>query len=187
MEDGKSNKALPYLNSFLRKQPDDIEGRKTRAQALAILGEYEASARDYSTVRQLDENVSPGIYLEQARVLHSAGQQFSSEAITVLDDGIRKFGDLPTLQLAAIEFLRDSRQWDYALERISILFDNADRKEQWYVLQGDVYSQSGQAAKARQSYKLGLAAIESLSPAKRNTRATQLLEKKLVKKLEIAE
>jgi len=174
-ESGKLRRAKATLDRFLGHQPGHYEGLITRARVRAKLGARADSAKDFTVALSLSSVPEPELYLERAKVL-AGDEQHINEALTGLDEGINKLGPLVTLQLAAIELELQRENYDDALARLDEITARSQRKEAWFVRRGEILKLAGRDDEARAAFNAALVAIESLSPAHRQSRSVTSLE-----------
>jgi tetratricopeptide (TPR) repeat protein len=167
------------LDRFLAKHKDHMEALIARARAHSKLGQRKASSDDYARALQLAPQPQPEFYLERAQTIAAGGDDHLTDAVNALDEGVRKLGPLPTLQLAAIDIEVRQRKFDAALARIDSAAATTARKETWLARKGDILRQAGRTAEAREAYRAALKALETLPPARRNVPATAALEKRI--------
>jgi predicted Zn-dependent protease len=172
-ESGNLQRAKVTLDRFLTQQPEHYEGLITRARVLAKLQSRSAAVTDFS--HALAKSPEPELYLERAHVL-AADEQRISEALSGLDDGIRKLGPLVTLQLAAIDLELRRKNYNEALARLDQIAAQSERKEAWLVRRGEILKLAGRDDEAHAAFNAALVAIESLPAAHRHSRAVTALE-----------
>jgi len=176
-ESGKLQRAKLTLDRFLSQQPQHYEGLITRARVLAKLGARSDAAKDFTQALAASSAPEPELYLERAHVL-AGDERRISEALTGLDDGIKKLGPLVTLQLAAIELELRCKNYDSALARLDQITAQSARKEAWLVKRGEILKLAGRDEDARAAFNAALVAIESLPATQRRSRAVTALELK---------
>lgn len=172
-ESGRLQRARVTFDRFLRQKPGHYEGLITRARVLAKLRSRNKAVADFSDA--LAKSPEPELYLERAHVL-AADEQRISEALSGLDDGIRKLGPLVTLQLTAIDLELRRKNYDSALARLDQIAAQSERKETWLVRRGEILKLAGRDEEARTAFNAALVAIESLPAAHRHSRAVTALE-----------
>src|SRR6185503_7262245 len=118
-ESGRLKRARFTLDRFLAQQPSHFEGLVTRARVLARMGAASEAINDYSQALALSPD--PDLYLERAEVT-AGNARFAArdtrridDALTGLDDGIKRLGSVVTLQIAAIELELRRHNYDAAL------------------------------------------------------------------------
>jgi tetratricopeptide (TPR) repeat protein len=176
-EAGREREALAPLNKYLAAKPEDSEAYTTRARTLRKIGNFKPAAEDYTTAIALTRIPSPELYIERAECFRGLGKL--DDAIHGLDEGIRKFGPLVTLELPAIDLEVVLKRYDAALARIEKVSARWQRKETWLVRRAEVLKRAGREAESKKSYADALAALDRLPPAHRNTRASLELETRI--------
>ena len=172
-DSGRLQRAKLTLDRFLSQQPSHYDALITRARVLAKLGLRTDSARDFTNA--LAASSDPDLYLERAQVL-AGDERRIDEALTGLDDGIRKLGPLVTLQVAAIDLELRRKNYDSALTRLDQIAAQSERKEAWLVRRGEILKLAGRDEDARAAFNAALVAIESLPASHRKSRAVTALE-----------
>lgn len=175
LESGHAFAAVAPLRQYLAKQPDDTRARGTLARALVQLGNPGEAAAQYDAA--LAEAPDPDLISERARALAAAGRM--REALHTLDAEMIRLGPIPSLQLLAIELELQACDGDAALQRIAVAEASAPRKETWLVRRGDILRKLDREEEAREAYAEALDALNTLPPARRQTRAMRDLETRL--------
>jgi len=174
-ESGKLQRAKVTLDRFLSQQPKNYEGLVTRARVLAKIRSGNEAARDFGEALAVSAVAEPELYLERAQVI-AGDEQRLGEALTGLDEGIKRLGSVVTLQLAAIDLELRRRNYDGALHRLDLIAGQSQRKEAWLVRRGEILKIAGRDEEARAAFNAALVAIESLPAGPRQSRATTALE-----------
>ena len=174
-ESGKFERAKPALDRFLSQQPDHYEGLITRARVLAKLGARFEAAKDFTEAMAKASVPEPELYLERAAVI-AGDAKYIDEALSGLDEGIKRLGPLVTLQLSAIELELRRHNYDAALARLDVVTSQSERKETWLVRRGDILKLAGRHEEAHAAFNAALAAIDSLPPERRQSRAVSALQ-----------
>jgi tetratricopeptide (TPR) repeat protein len=169
--------ARVWLDRYIAARPDHVEALVTRARVLVKLEERAAAIRDYSHAIELLARPNPEHYIERARALMQLGSEH--EALTGLDEGIRRLGPVVALEELAIELEVRQKRYDAALSRLEQISARSPRKERWLARRGDILLVAGRGDEARESYRAALTAIESLSPRQRATKAIAELESRV--------
>ena len=168
--------AMPCLDRFLARQPDHANALITRARVRVKRAERLAAAEDYTRAINLLSSPRPEFYLERAHALLGEGDMHMGDALRGLDEGLKKLGPVTTLTLAAIDLELKRKRFDAALARLDEITARSGRKETWLARRGEILEQAGRPEDARKAYANALAAIESLAPHVRRTRAIEELE-----------
>jgi tetratricopeptide (TPR) repeat protein len=176
LELGSASDARDALDRFLSRQPGHAEARVARARALSALGEPLAAAAEYTRAIASAARPRPEHYLERARALAHAGDAWMDEAVAGLDEGVSRLGNVPGLEILAIDLELKRGRTDAALARLERLAAPAARKEAWLTRRGDILEQAGRLTEAREAYRLAVHAVESLPVHRRATRTARDIE-----------
>lgn len=179
LEAGRPEEARRFLERFLRRMPDHVEGRVTLARALVRLGHVRLAAESFTRAIAKAPRPRPEYFLERARALAAEGDEHLESALRGLDEGIVALGPLLVLQLPAIEIELSRNRIDAALARLDTILLQAERKERWLTRRGEILERVGRCEEAREAYASALAALESLPPSRRGARAMRELEARL--------
>lgn len=178
-ESARAARALPRVDSYLVGRPGDAEARVLRARILAKLSRGVEAAREFTQVIEQISEPQPEHYIERAQALVRSGPQHRAEALRGLDEGIRRFGPLVTLELPAIDLELKSKDYDAALRRLEAIAAQSPRQETWLARRGEILLQAGRPAEARLAFQAALEAVESLPSGRRWTPATVKLESRV--------
>jgi predicted negative regulator of RcsB-dependent stress response len=138
---------------------------------------HREAASDYTLSIQLLSNPQPDVFLERARELVLAGDEYIQAALDGIDQGIDRLGPLLTLQLYAVELEVQLGHVDLALHRLDTAAEQSQRKERFLVQRGMILESAGQAQEAVDSYQAALAAIHQLPARHRHSKAVaELME-----------
>ena len=180
---GRFDEAKAELNQFVAGNPGHVDGFVTRARIEVKRGKPLAGAEDFARAIALSARPEPEVYLDRAQALAAAGGEHVAEALSCLDAGTAKLGNLPTLGLYAIELEVKRKEFDSALSRLERLSAVSPRKEAWIERRGDILRLANRPDPAQQAYRQALAAIAALPARARETKATAELQKRLTGKL----
>jgi tetratricopeptide (TPR) repeat protein len=172
-ESGRFPRAKFVLDRFLSQQPNHFEGLTTRARVLAKLGSTADAIKDFT--RAIAQSPEPELYLERAETT-LRDEKHIDEALSGLDEGIKRLGPIVTLQLPAIELELRCQNYEGALSRLDLIAAQSERKETWLVRRGEILKLAGRDEEARAAFNAALVAIESLPPARRQSRAVTALQ-----------
>ena len=174
-ESGRLRRAKLTLDHFLSRQSGHFEGLITRARVLAKMGRRSDAVNDFTQVIAASSAPEPELYLERAQVI-AGDEKLVSEALSSLDEGVKRLGPLVTLQLAAIDLELRRRNYDGALSRVDLIAAQSERKEAWLVRRGEILAAAGREEEARASFNAALVAIESLPATLRRSRTVTALQ-----------
>lgn len=174
LECGNFTAAISAANAFLTEEVDHPDGLVVRARCLVKLQRLPAAVDDFSAAIARFGAPMPDLLLERARAQAVIGRL--EDAVAGLDEGLRKLGEVPTLQMAAIEFERQRANFDGALARVDRIMARYPRKEPWLALRGEVLEQGGRLTEARAVFQQVIGSIEMYPPVRRQLDLTRQLE-----------
>jgi tetratricopeptide (TPR) repeat protein len=174
---GQVEAARDVLNAYLQSKSSHADAFLLRARVLVRLKEYRAAVGDYDRSFVLAPQPLPEAFLERAEAQVGLGER--EQAVTGLDDGIKRLGNLVTLQSAAISIELESKHYDAVLDRVDRVMAALQRKETWLARRGEILDAAGRHTEALQAYRGALAAIEQLPIQHRNLQPMRDLETRL--------
>jgi predicted Zn-dependent protease len=172
-ESGRLQRSKLVLDRFLSQQPNHFEGLTTRARVFAKLGSTVDAIKDFTGA--IAQSPEPELYLERAETTVRDGKRLD-EALSGLDEGIKRLGPIVTLQLPAIELELRRQNYEGALSRLDLVAAQSERKETWLVRRGEILRLAGRDEEARAAFNAALVAIESLPPWRRQSKAVTALQ-----------
>lgn len=171
---GQTTNALAAVQQFIATATNNASAFVLRARCRLKLNEVSAAVADYNLALKKTLTPDPDLWLERARAQAALGQ-FAS-AVRGLDEGRARIGEVPTLQLAAIEYERQGAEFGAALARVDKLTAQHPGNESWQVLRGEILAQAGRLAEAREVFQQALTEIENYPPARRGLEQTIQLQ-----------
>jgi predicted Zn-dependent protease len=168
--------AEAIADDYLTERPGDAIALLTRGRARALVGRALEGAGDLAEAASILTNPMPDLSIERARMLAAAGGEHVAEAVEALDDAIRVFGPLITLELAAVEIEAGGGRLDAALARLDAVTNRSPRRESYLVMRAKLLETAGRTAEAKQSWADALAAIDALPERLQKTPAVQTLD-----------
>jgi tetratricopeptide (TPR) repeat protein len=179
LEAGWPLSAKAWLDRYLVKFPKDPGALTARAQALTRLQLRLEASRDYTMAIALSPDPGPELFIERAQALSNEGPEYIAEALHALDEGVKRLGQLVTLQLLAIDLELKQKNFDGALSRLDKVAEKSPRKESWLVRRGEILIQADRLEEAKKAFQSALAALESLPPTRRNVPAMLELQRRI--------
>jgi tetratricopeptide (TPR) repeat protein len=180
LEAGWPGKAKVSLDRFLLKHPNQSEALVLRARALATLGKYLEAAEDFTNALSSLSNPEPEYYIERSHALSKAGPDHIEDALHGINEGLRKLGQIVTLQLYAIDLELKLKNYEAALARLEQIAAQSPRKEKWLLQRGEILQKAGRYDEAHKAFSKALKEIELLPSHQRQTRAMMDLETRLL-------
>lgn len=173
-DSGCAGAALAAAQQLLAVETNHWEGLIICARAYQKLNQPQAAIRSYTAAIAKSPVPEPDLFLERARAQAAAGD-FES-AVAGLDEGTKKLGHIPSLELPAIEFERQRKNFPGALVRVDKIIAHYPVKEPWLVLRGEILEQAGRFVEARATFQKVLAGIQEYPPGRRALAMTKQLE-----------
>jgi len=165
------SKARRALEKFLKIEPQSFEGVITLARVCVKLRRTNAAVGYFSEAIRLAPKDSAEIYLERAETFIAAGKL--PEALQGLDEGLRQFPNLVTLETAAIDLEIKRRNYDAALLRLDRLAATMERRESFLLRRGEILLIAKRRCEARKSLLEAQAIYNSLTSFRKNVRAVK--------------
>jgi tetratricopeptide (TPR) repeat protein len=152
--------AIEPLTKFLALHPEHFQARLMRAYAHGRVGHYEESQADYQAALDVMTGTSADQVLLRAQEFAFTKQR--EIALTLIEDGIRRLGPMPTLEAAALRLELQLHRTNDAVSRLERMLSRAKRKETLYIKLADIMDEAGYPDKALEARRQALAAIEKL-------------------------
>jgi predicted Zn-dependent protease len=176
--------AKACLDQYLTRKPNDAGALIARAHVLTHLQLRLDAAKDFTRAIACSPEPGPELFIERAQALGAAGPEYLAEALSGLDDGVKRLGPLVTLQLFAIDLELKQGKFDGAISRLDQVAEKSPRKESWLARRGEILIEAGRPAEAKRTFESALAAMEKLPPARRNVPAMLELQRRIRSHLE---
>jgi tetratricopeptide (TPR) repeat protein len=171
---GRDGEAMAALTRYLAAVPGDPEALASRALVLRALGRHAEALVDLGRAEAADPHPQPQLYLDWADTLLAVAP--AAAAVAVLERGMGRLGRVVSLDQAALSAELAGGAHDAALARLARLIADAERPEGWLLQRGDLLRRLGRGDEAAADYRRGLAALDTLGPARRNAAATRATE-----------
>ena len=171
--------SIAALDRFLAVYTNHVDALVTRARSLVKLGRFLEATKDYTHSLAVASAPQPEVFLERAQALTNEGSAYFDSALQGLDEGLKRLGPLPVLQISTIEIEVQRKHFDAALARLDSAAARAPRKETWLERRGDILLQAGRSKEAAEAYQQALQSLATLPPARRQVPATLSLEQRL--------
>ena len=178
---GQLKPAHDVLDRYLETKPNHADAFLIRARVLAGLKQYPAAIRDFDRTLTVATHALPEWYIERSQAVVAAGEPLA--ALTGLDDGIARLGNLVTLQNAAIGIELQLHRYDAALARVDRVLSTLQRRESWLVRRGEILETAARGAEARRAFAEALTLIEQLPAHHRDAQSMRDLQARLQTKL----
>ena len=164
---GKTNDAKAAMDLYLAKTPDHWGALASRARVLMKLGDTEGALADFRASLANCPDAQPDLVQEVAQAFASHGQV--DEAVGILESGLQRIGQVPSLQLKLLEIEVQAARYDSALSRLGGFQNAAARKEPWMEKRAIILAQAGKTADSQAAWRTLISHLKSLPPAERDS------------------
>lgn len=178
---GRLPEAHAALDRYLAAKPAHADAYLLRARIRSGLRRHAEAVSDFDRHLALNPQAAPEGFIERADACAAMGDR--AAALAGLDDGLRRLGNLVTLQDAAIAQEIALGRIDAALARVDRMLADLPRKESWLARRGEILAASGRDDDARQAFTAALMTLERLPAPLRETAAMRDLQARLRSKL----
>lgn len=161
------------LDDFLALHPDHPVGLLERARAWSALKDDAACLIDYKKALATLPHREPDLFHEVAQAMWLRGAK--EEAVDVLNQGLKEFGQVPQLVNKALEYEVAIRRYDDALVRVDVMQRAMPRPEPWMARRASLLAQAGRLAESRNAWQSLIQHISSLPNLDRGSNAMCLL------------
>lgn len=168
-----------FLDRFLDQNPAHPKALLASARALRQLGEFDLAASRYERAIGGFKVVKPAFFVELAEVQVEAGRH--DAAIKTLDEGIRRFGPLTSLQIRAIDILDNQGKTQKALNRLERLTISSPQTAKWLLRKGEMLESAGRLVEAEATYVKSRSELDKQMNGSRKNRSLAALEKQLMR------
>lgn len=179
----KLPEALQLLDQTLVTEPTNLLARVARADVLIRSGRPGDAIPEYDRILADSPQPRPDLFLSRSRTILAQDTNAWARALAGIEDGIRRLGPVPSLQLHALELEERGGRVEAALARIDAIMEGMERRERWLARRGDVLRAAGRSREARAEFQRALAALDRLPERLRRTIASEELRRELDAKL----
>ena len=173
--------ARAVLDEFVRSHPEVSEGYAARARVLLKLAKPDEAVADFEAALAKLTHPEPDLYVETADAM--IAQKHPENAVRVLQAGMRKLGEIPSLALKALELESALGLYDAALSRVAAMQKTAPRPEPWMARRADLLTQAGRTEEARAAWTALRDRIAGLPNLERGSHAMSVLAERADKAL----
>jgi len=174
--------ARRYAEKFLamlKGEPGAIvRGQSLYGQILLAQGQYRAAEASFRIAVDQAAEPSPEHYLHLADAQSKAGA--TEVALSSLDEGMQQLGMLNVLQNKSISINIESKAWDAALKRLDALILRGQGLPELYLRKARILLAADRQPTAQEVVHEGLALIDQIPTARRETPAMKQLREQLL-------
>jgi tetratricopeptide (TPR) repeat protein len=165
--------------AMLKGEPGAIvRGQSLYGQILLAQGQYRAAETAFRIAVDQADEASPEHYLHLADAQGKAGA--TAEALSSLDEGMQKLGTLNVLQNKSISLNIESKAWDDALKRLDGMITKGQGLPELYLRKARLLLAADRQPAAQEAVQAGLASIDQIPAARRETPAMNQLRAELL-------
>jgi tetratricopeptide (TPR) repeat protein len=173
---GRLEDATRELDRLIARRPDAPGPYYQRGLARLRAERPADAARDFERAVLALPQPAPQHVLAWRDALVAAGKP--ADAVRALDRGMLRVGQVPSLELAAVDLEVQLGRHRDALRRMDRLIAQSPRNPAWIARRGELLERTGASSEARASYQQALAMITA-RPAARRSHRTAALERRL--------
>ncbi|MEY3898824.1 MAG: hypothetical protein RLZZ214_4346 [Verrucomicrobiota bacterium] len=140
------------------------------------LGEVDAALADFRASLANCADAQPDLVQEVAQAFSSHGQV--DEAVGILEAGLKRLGQVPSLQLKLLEIEVRAARYDSALFRIGGYQNAAARREPWMEKRAIILAQAGKTVESQAAWRALIGHLKFLPPAERDSHSMLLLSER---------
>ena len=177
LERGYPEKAVPYLDSFLERNPRHVDALLVRSRALGKIGRLHEAVSDLDTAISLHSRPTPEYFLERAQLQSRLGDL--QGALSGLDEGLGLLGPIVSLADFAIDLEVEAGRYESALARLDSLPLLLRKQPAWVAKRAGILVQADRSEEAVPEYELALQAIDDLPPRRSQARALLALKEQI--------
>ena len=181
LERGYPEKAVPYLDSFLGKNPRHVDALLVRSRALGKIGRLDEAVSDLDTAIPLHSRPTPEYFLERAQLQSRLGNL--QGAVSGLDEGLGLLGPIVSLADFAIDLEVEAGHYGPALERLDSLPRILRKQPAWIARRAGILVQADRRDDAVRDFELALQALDDLPPHRSQARALLALREQIQDRL----
>jgi tetratricopeptide (TPR) repeat protein len=174
--------ARRYVEKFLAMLKGEsgaiVRGQSLYGQILLAQGQNGAAAQSFRIAVDRAAEPSPEHYLHLAEAQSKAGA--AKDALSSLDEGMQQLGMLTVLQNKSISLNIESKAWDDALKRLDALIMQGQGLPELYLRKARILLAAERQPIAQEAVQEGLASLDQIPAARRDTPAMQQLRADLL-------
>ena len=148
---GRYEAAKTVLDDFIKANPEHGPATAMRARVLEKLGRPDDSLKDFRAALHKKPEPEPDLYQEAAEAFAARG--LNDDAVAVLQNGLERLGNIPSLLLKALDVEVVTRRFDAALLRVDAMQKAAPRPEPWMAKRASLLAQAGRTAESAAAWR----------------------------------
>jgi predicted Zn-dependent protease len=169
-EIGDYNKALKKINSLLDDDKQNVVFLKIKARVYFKKEEFELSAKSFESVIAYSSKTFPENYIECAHSwLLTNTENGYSQAIKVLDLGIKNLGNVISLLEEKVSLYSKKADYELAIASQNLIIDILNRKEHAYFVLAELYFKNENFEEGKIALQKSMNSINKLPNRIKNT------------------
>ena len=164
---GKPNEAKAAMDLYLANYPLHWAALASRARVLMKLGETGDALVDFRASLANCPDAQPDLVQEVAQAFASHGEV--NEAVDILEAGLKRIGQVPSLQMKLLDIEVRATRYESALSRIGGFQNTCARIEPWMEKRAIILAQAGKTAESKNAWRALIRHLKSLSPTERDS------------------
>ncbi len=177
--------ALPFVNQFLKRHPENISALVLRGSAYLQLGKPEAAVSDFSRVVKQSKTVLPNMYLQWAKAQARVSPLNRQLVHQIIQSGLEQFGPLVVLLQYVLEFDRKHQDYQSALSWIEQLPVQLSKQPYWLVEKANILSILNSKIDANSHYQLAFNVLQQKQRSGRFNKADKKLFAEIKRNLKL--
>ncbi|BCU79785.1 hypothetical protein [Luteolibacter sp. LG18] len=170
---GKPEEAKAALDTHLAANPTHWGALASRARVETKLSLHEKALLDYAAALASNREAEPDLVQETAACMAANGH--TDEAVKVLENGLKRLGPIPSLQMKVLEIEVLAERFDAALVRVSTLQRLAPRPEPWMARRASILTEANRLTEARAAWLALSDHLKALPEAERGSHSMSKL------------
>ncbi len=171
---GEFQEARNHFDEVLSLTPKNPNIWEYRARISRDLGDYKEAVKDLKQYFKFQKGPNPGLYISAANMQLKVQGAKLPEAIAILDQGMKKLGIIPQLQLHAVLLEQQHKHYQKAVDRLQSLAAMLGNSPEWKVQMGELLMLNNQHQPANVYFDQ---AKRQLNTLRKTTARTKLLAK----------
>jgi len=172
-QQGKPVESKAALDAFLAKSPTHWGALASRARVESQLGLDAAALGDFQAALANQADAEPDLIEEVAQALARHGR--TDESVKVLEAGLARLGNVPSLQLKLIEIEVNATRFESALARLSNYQQSAPRPEPWMEKRARMLAEAGRTDAAAAAWRSLIVHLDGLPAVERGSHSMSQL------------
>lgn len=142
--------SIQHINHYIDKSPANPFAYQTRAAIFQKSGNYVSAVSDLRETIRLknDRAIRPDDYLILAENILKVDPQNYQDATNVIQDGLKRLGQLISLQSYLLDLLLEQQNCTAALQLVDKIMEPFARKHKWLLKKAEILEMDGQLQRA---------------------------------------